>query len=114
MFIFIVSWYFCFSYNGAITKCVTAIIVLERKCKEYQNDADKVQPAAISHTPVVMGPPPRHVRALHGPGTGNSSRSSSNETEQEVGRTFLRHCQKKLKRLMKCVFLYPYQTRRQT
>ncbi|XP_078350635.1 uncharacterized protein LOC144635377 isoform X2 [Oculina patagonica] len=66
------------SYNGAITKCVTAIIVLERKCNEYQNDA-----AARSQSPVVMGPPPRHVRALHGPGNGNSSRSSSNETEQE-------------------------------
>ncbi|KAL9958438.1 hypothetical protein ACROYT_G035450 [Oculina patagonica] len=66
------------SYNGAITKCVTAIIVLERKCNEYQNDA-----AARAQSPVVMGPPARHVRALHGPGTGNSSRSSSNETEQE-------------------------------
>ena len=74
---------FCFSYNGAITKCVTAIIVLERKCKEYQKDGDKQQPAR-SQTSVVMGPPPPQVRALQGPGTGISSRSSSSETEPEV------------------------------
>lgn len=70
------------SYNGAITKCVTAIIVLQRKCKEYQNEGDKQQPAK-SQTSVVMGPPPPQVRAIQGPGTGISSRSSSSETEPE-------------------------------
>lgn len=62
---------------------MTAIIVLQRKCKEYQNDGDKEQPAR-SQTSVVMGPPPPQVRALQGPGTGISSRSSSSETEPEV------------------------------
>lgn len=79
----VVSWFFCFSYNGAITKCVTAIIVLQRKCKEYQNNGDKEQPVRPP-TSVVMGPPPPQVRALQGPGTGISSRSSSSETEPEV------------------------------
>lgn len=65
---------------------MTAIIVLERKCKEYQHDGDKEQPVRTK-TSAVMGPPPRQIRALHGPGTGNSSRSSSNETEQEVSQT---------------------------
>lgn len=64
---------------------MTAIIVLQRKCKEYQNDGDKEHPAR-SQTSVVMGPPPPQVRALHGPGTGISSRSSSSETEPEVCR----------------------------
>lgn len=68
------------SYNGAITKCVTAIIVLKRKCKEYQQDGDEEQ-TARSQSSVVMGPP--QVPALVGPGTRDSSRSSSNETEQE-------------------------------
>ncbi|KAJ7378137.1 RNA endoribonuclease [Desmophyllum pertusum] len=71
------------SYNGSITKCVTAIIVLVRKCKEYQNDIDTVQPAR-SQAAMVMGPPLPQVPALRAPLTGNSeSRSSSNETEQE-------------------------------
>ena len=73
-----------FSYNGAITKCVTAIIVLKRKCKEYQQEGGQGQTAARTHAP-VMGPP--QVPALGGPGTRDSSRSSSNETEQEVGRS---------------------------
>jgi len=70
-----------FSYNGAITKCVTAIIILKRKCKEYQQEGEQRQ-TARSQTP-VMGPPAQ-VPALGGPGTRDSSRSSSNETEQEV------------------------------
>ena len=81
-FIWILSFLFYFSYNGAITKCVTAIIVLKRKCKEYQQDGDEEQ-TARSQSSVVMGPP--QVPALVGPGTRDSSRSSSNETEQEVG-----------------------------
>jgi len=68
------------SYNGAITKCVTAIIILKRKCKEYQQEGEQRQ-TARPHTP-VMGPPAQ-VPALGGPGTRDSSRSSSNETEQE-------------------------------
>lgn len=64
---------------------MTAIIVLVRKCKEYQNDIDTVQPAR-SQAAMVMGPPLPQVPALRAPLTGNSeSRSSSNETEQEVG-----------------------------
>ena len=59
---------------------MTAIIILQRKCKEFQTN--KVQPASAQPS-VVMGPPPQ-VPALRGPGNGNSSRSSSNETEQEV------------------------------
>ena len=62
---------------------MTAIIVLQRKCKEYRNEGDKQQPAR-SQTSVVMGPPPPQVRAIQGPGTGISSRSSSSETEPEV------------------------------
>lgn len=77
-------WYF--SYNGAITKCVTAIIVLKRKCKEYQQGGQTGTETSRSQ-PNVMGPPAQ-VRALKGPGTRESSRSSSNETEQEV-RVFL-------------------------
>ena len=62
---------------------MTAIIVLQRKCKEYQNNGVKERQAR-SQTSVVMGPPPPQVRALQGPGTGISSRSSSSETEPEV------------------------------
>lgn len=69
------------SYNGAITKCVTAIIVLKRKCKEYQQGGQTGTETSRSQ-PNVMGPPAQ-VRALKGPGTRESSRSSSNETEQE-------------------------------
>lgn len=58
----------------------------------------------MPQTSVVMGPPPRQVRALQGPGTGNSSRSSSNETEQEVGCTF-KGIVKNLKHSMKYVFI---------
>lgn len=72
------------SYNGAITKCVTAIIVLQRKCKEYQQEGDQGQTSSGSQQTPVMGPPAK-VRAIRGPGTRDSSRSSSNETEQEVG-----------------------------
>lgn len=76
----------CFSYNGAITKCVTAIIVLQRKCKEYQKEGDEGQ-TSCPEIP-VMGPPAK-VRALKGPGARESSRSSSNETEQEVDSLFV-------------------------
>lgn len=67
------------SYNGAVTKCLTAIIVLKRKCSEYQQGNQ--EQTSISQPP-VMGPPAQ-VRALKGPGTRDSSHSSSNETEQE-------------------------------
>ena len=60
---------------------MTAIIVLKRKCKEYQQTGDEEQ-AASSYSSNVMGPP--QVPALGGPITRESSRSSSNETEQEV------------------------------
>ena len=70
-----------FSYNGAITKCMTAIIVLKRKCKEYQQTGDEEQ-AARSYSSNAMGPP--QVPAIGGPITRESYRSSSNETEQEV------------------------------
>ena len=76
-----VTFLFSFSYNGAITKCMTAIIVLKRKCKEYQQTGDEEQ-AASSYSSNVMGPP--QVPAIGGPITRESSRSSSNETEQEV------------------------------
>lgn len=65
-------------YNGAITKCVTAILILQRKCKEFRSV--QVQSTGAQSS-VVTGPP--QVPALHGPGTGNSPRSSSNETVQE-------------------------------
>ncbi|PFX28137.1 Transcriptional protein SWT1 [Stylophora pistillata] len=65
-------------YNGAITKCVTAILVLQRKCKEFRSV--QVQSTGAQSS-VVMGTP--QVPALHGPGTSNSPRSSSNETVQE-------------------------------
>ena len=70
----------CFSYNGAITKCVTAIIVLQKRCKEFHSDQAQSTGAQAS---VVMGPP--RVPALHGPGTGYSPPSLSKETEKEVG-----------------------------
>ena len=76
-----VTFLFHFSYNGAITKCMTAIIVLKKKCKEYQQTGDEEQ-AASSYSFNVMGPP--QVPAIGGPITRESSRSSSNETEQEV------------------------------
>ena len=60
---------------------MTAIIVLKRKCKEYQRTGDEEQ-AARSYSSNVMGPP--QVPAIGGPITRESSRSSSNETEQEV------------------------------
>lgn len=65
-------------YNGAITKCVTAILILQRKCKEFRSV--QVQSTGAQSS-VVMGTP--QVPALHGPGTSNSPRSSSNETVQE-------------------------------
>ena len=71
----------CFSYNGAITKCVTAIIVLQKRCKEFHSDQAQSTGAQAS---VVMGPP--RVPALHGPGTGYYCPPSlSKETEKEVG-----------------------------
>lgn len=60
---------------------MTAIIVLKRKCKEYQQTGDEEQ-AARSYSSNAMGPP--KVPAIGGPITRESSRSSSNETEQEV------------------------------
>ena len=60
---------------------MTAIIVLKRKCKEYQQTGDEEQ-AARSYSSNAMGPP--QVPAIGGPITRESSRSSSNETEQEV------------------------------
>lgn len=65
---------------------MTAIIVLQRKCKEYQKEGDQGQ-TSCPQIP-VMGPPAK-VRALKGPGARESSRSSSNETEQEVDCLFV-------------------------
>ena len=62
---------------------MTAVIVLQRKCKEYQQEGGQGKVSSGVQTP-VMGPPAK-VRAIRGPGTRDSSRSSSNETEQEVG-----------------------------
>ena len=71
-----------YSYNGAGTKCLTAIIVLQRKCKECQNEGCQQQ-TSTTQNPVVMGTP--QIAALGGPDVKNSSRSSSSEVEPEVG-----------------------------